>query len=167
MRIEFYVEGVPAPGGSKTAMPLYNADGSPKTTPTAKGKQKPVLVYVDQSKKRKRNTGWRDAVAWTGKKRMQELGASASPLRGPVVLSVVFVMPRPKRLKGDAYEPHTSAPDVTKLLRSTEDSLTGIVWMDDKQIIKQDAEKRYASRGEPPGARVVVVGDHDSYLVFR
>jgi Holliday junction resolvase RusA-like endonuclease len=47
-------------------------------------------------------------------------------------------------------------PDATKLWRPTEDALTGIVWRDDSQIIRQLVRKRYCGPGEVPGAEVLV-----------
>jgi Holliday junction resolvase RusA-like endonuclease len=46
-------------------------------------------------------------------------------------------------LKASAPANHTIKPDVTKLVRSLEDSLKGIVWLDDSQVVKQSASKRY------------------------
>ena len=45
----------------------------------------------------------------------------------------------------------TTRPDVLKLARAIEDSLTGVLWHDDSQIVSEHLRKHY---GEP--ARVVV-----------
>ena len=72
-------------------------------------------------------------------------------------------MPRPKGhyrtgknaliLRKNAPEHPTTKPDATKLLRSTEDALTGILWKDDAQIWCQNVTKTY---GECPGAQIQV-----------
>jgi Holliday junction resolvase RusA-like endonuclease len=79
--------------------------------------------------------------------------------QGPLQLTVLFYVPRPKshygvkgQLKSAPRYP-TVRPDVTKLVRPLEDSLTGIVWRDDAQVVRQLAEKRY---GEPARAEVRV-----------
>ena len=85
------------------------------------------------------------------------------PIEGPVELFIAFVMPRPKChygsgkrssvLRLDAPSHHTVAPDATKLTRSTEDALKGVVWADDSQVVRQEVSKGYGPR---PGARIVV-----------
>jgi Holliday junction resolvase RusA-like endonuclease len=154
MILTFHVSGIPAPGGSKTAMPIYRRDGSLVIKQTPTGKQRPVFNMVDaaDSGGRKGHRQWKDAVGWHGKAAMKRRGEA--PLRGPLKLSIVFVMPRPKSV---TRQHHTIKPDLTKLLRSTEDALTGIVWADDSQIVQfGNMEKRYAATGEDSGASIVV-----------
>ncbi len=71
-------------------------------------------------------------------------------------------MPRPKAhsrkdgvLKDDAPNWHANKPDATKLLRSLEDALTGVLWIDDSRIVRQQVKKIYGAR---PGADVEVSG---------
>jgi Holliday junction resolvase RusA-like endonuclease len=47
-------------------------------------------------------------------------------------------------------------PDLTKLMRSTEDALTGILWVDDARITDQHARKRYCEPGQAPGAQISI-----------
>ena len=104
--IEFRVVGIPKPGGSKRA--FVN-----KHTGRAN--------IVDACKKNKQ---WRDSVASAA---INADGYEGSPLFGPLELSVIFVMPRPKNhyrtgkfagvLKLNAPDWHTNMPDRTKLLR--------------------------------------------------
>jgi Holliday junction resolvase RusA-like endonuclease len=78
---------------------------------------------------------------------------------------VTFLMPRPKGhfrtgkrahiLREAAPLYHTSKPDATKLLRATEDALTGILWHDDAQIAMQIVKKRYTSSN--PGAEIKIL----------
>ncbi len=56
-------------------------------------------------------------------------------------------------LKPSAPSHPTGRPDVTKLIRSTEDALTGIVWRDDAQIVEQIGHKGYAQK---PGCHIFV-----------
>lgn len=134
VRVEGYV---PAPQGSKTAMP----NGA--------------VVEVC-----KRVKSWRAAVTDAAVK------AGIRPFVGPVEMRAVFVFPRPKshfgtganadKLKSSAPYLHSIKPDISKLLRSTEDALTNIAYTDDSRIAKTTALKRYASLGELPGALIVV-----------
>ncbi len=75
-------------------------------------------------------------------------------LTGPLEISVVFFLPRPKSLAKSYTGPHLKKPDVDKLLRSTLDALTGVVWKDDSQVVSVTAGKRYAGLNEEP--RVVI-----------
>ena len=69
-----------------------------------------------------------------------------------VKLSAVFYMPRPKSRKKAKH--YTTRPDLSKLTRSLEDALTGVVWDDDSQVAQYgDVRKEY---GEPPRTEVVV-----------
>lgn len=141
MKITFSVIGVPAPGGSKNAFPFKRADGTLGVRVTDAGKG---------------NAEWKKVVAWTAKS-LQGLG---KPLHGipllscPLRLSIEFIMPRGKTVKRRF---HTIAPDLSKLLRAAEDAMTGIVWIDDAQIVEHGPmRKRYAEAGEYTGARITV-----------
>jgi Holliday junction resolvase RusA-like endonuclease len=134
--IQFFAPGIPRPGGSKTY----------------KGRSKAGrAILVDASKYGK---DWRAMVA------LACADASRAALEGPLSMDVTFIMPRPKShyrangaLKDSAPVYHTSKPDATKLMRSTEDALTGIAWRDDAQVVRQTVVKMY---GERPGAEVVI-----------
>lgn len=135
--VSLFVPGVPAPGGSKTVF----------RTPSGK------VNVTDAGGERNKN--WRAVVATVAYAHFRGL-----PMDGPLEVSVVFVMPRPKShfrrngtLRPNAPRLHTNKPDATKLWRSTEDALTGILWRDDSTICRQAVEKVY---GDVPGARLTV-----------
>ena len=44
-------------------------------------------------------------------------------------------------------------PDLTKLVRAAEDSLRGVLWRDDAQVVRQVTEKRW---GEPARVEIAV-----------
>lgn len=137
--VELWVPGIPAPGGSKRAF-LNRHTGR-------------VMVLEDCS----RTKGWRNAVAWAAAEAIKE------PMAGPLELRIDFILPRPKghfgsgknwdRLKASAPPYPDKKPDTTKLIRSTEDSLKGIAWNDDSQIVIQFARKVY---GPKPGAIIKI-----------
>ena len=82
-----------------------------------------------------------------------------SPEGGAFRVVLRFVLPRPKRLKHAS--PHTKRPDVDKLARCILDALTGVVWLDDSQVVSMRAAKRYARQEEPARVDVYVTGGLD------
>lgn len=66
-------------------------------------------------------------------------------LDGPLMLEVVFHLPRPKAAPKSIDIPAIRYPDTSKLVRSTEDALkTAGVFVDDARLVRLDATKRYA-----------------------
>lgn len=138
------VSGIPRPGGSKT------------------------LAFNFKTKKHYMRDAGKYTAAWrktvTRAALEQYFG---DMLLGPVYMSYEFRFPRPKNhfrtgkfshvLKDDAPTWHTNTPDLTKIIRSTEDSLIGIVYKDDSQVCNRDELKRYCNDGEEPGVTVTVI----------
>lgn len=92
------------------------------------------------------------------------IAARVPLLRGPVRLSLVFLFPRPAghfrkngTLKPSAPAHHAVKPDGSKLQRSTEDALSGLVIEDDARIVGTVWEKRYCVGNERPGALITVI----------
>lgn len=139
--ITLRVAGVPAPGGSKRAF-VNRRTGR-------------AIVVEDC----KRNKTWREDVRAVAIEAMQ----GRELLTGPLQVFVTFYLPRPKNhyrtgkhsgeLKSNAPWYHITKPDATKLWRSTEDALTGIIWRDDAQVAEQVIQKHYAAK---PGAVITV-----------
>lgn len=159
MKLQFFVSGTPAPGGSKTAIPMYDGAGKLVTKPTGNGRQRPVLRYVDDAKG---NTAWRKVVGFTAKNKMQ--WARLQPFAGALRFTCEFVVERGKTVT----RPHpTVPPDLSKFIRSTEDALTGIAWVDDSQIIEHGImRKRYARPGEQTGAHILIESMAEEPLVL-
>jgi crossover junction endodeoxyribonuclease RusA len=82
----------------------------------------------------------------------------------PMALSIVFRFKRPathigkKGVKPSAPEHNTSGRngDLSKLVRSTEDALTGVTYDDDRQIVTMNVSKRYCVGDEPQGALITI-----------
>jgi Holliday junction resolvase RusA-like endonuclease len=139
--VEVFVPGEPAPGGSKRAFVVNGR-----------------AVVKDDCR---RNGPWRDRVASFARE-----AHPGPPLEGPLALTMTFVLARPKghygagrhsgRVRPSAPAHPTVKPDTTKLVRAAEDALTGVLWRDDTQIVRQTAAKRYACPGEAPGLRLAV-----------
>lgn len=130
---ELTVYGTPAPQGSKTA-----------------GRAKSGASFVRDANKRTKP--WRGQVAQAAGARAQEL--NWKPGKGPVEVEMRFYMARPRghlskkadtHLVPSAPLAHTKKPDLLKLGRAVEDSLTGIVYYDDSQVVRQVLSKLYGS----------------------
>lgn len=133
--IEFRVYGTPAPQGSKTA---FVRGG------------KAVVVDGSSSTGRQKLSSWRAEVA-----REAQNVASGELLEGPLRVEINFVMPKPKSAPKNKMF-CDKKPDIDKLVRSTFDSMTNVLYRDDSQVASIKATKVYASPEEPPGARIVI-----------
>lgn len=79
----------------------------------------------------------------------EQLDPKFLPIAYPVRLEIVFEMPIPKSLskkKQNLLEgmSHCVKPDISNLIKFVEDSLNGIVWVDDKCISQIIASKCYS-----------------------
>lgn len=146
----FTVYGIPKPGGSKTAfVPTNRSTGEPFR------KNGRIIVNITDASK---NKEWKQAVVAAAFNAFP-----CEPWTCPIEVEFHFTMPRPKshyrtgiraaELRPDAPGMHAHAPDATKLVRSTEDALTGRLWKDDGQICRQIVSKRYGCK---PGVQIVM-----------
>lgn len=114
--------GIPGPQGSKA----YKGHRVSRAT----GRR--VAVLVESSKKVK---PWREEVEAAA------IAATAAingwqKLDGPLVAEVFFTLPKPTSAPKRRRTWPTKYPDLSKLLRSTEDALTTAgVWADDARVI--------------------------------
>ena len=119
MRIVVY--GRPAPQGSKKPMGGYTSKITGKWTP----RMVEQSAYV---------APWREAVKDAALRVRAASGSLLPALDGPLLGSIVFTIERPKKPRF----PHpATAPDLSKLLRSTEDALkdAGAI-SDDSRIVR-------------------------------
>ena len=80
------------------------------------------------------------------------------PMEGPLKLTAIFYMPRPKshygtgrnadKLKPSASRYPTVKPDLDNLLKFYCDVLNGLAWNDDSQVVIKIGEKRYSGNSE-------------------
>lgn len=111
--IAFHVIGLPGPMGSKR----HVGNG----------------VMIESSAKVK---PWREAVVYAAIAHRPSV-----PLDGPLELRVVFTLPRPKSAAKARWSPDRK-PDLSKLIRSTEDALTDAgLWADDARVVSVVASK--------------------------
>lgn len=110
---ELEVIGTPAPQGSKSA----------------KGKSKAGHTILVESSMAV--APWREAVKLAAYARRP-----SAPLDGPLWVSMVFTMRRPASAAKRVQYP-ASQPDLSKLVRSTEDALTEAgVWSNDARVVE-------------------------------
>jgi Holliday junction resolvase RusA-like endonuclease len=80
----------------------------------------------------KRLKPWRETVRIAALAMMRELNEPL-PLDGPLICAMVFTMPRPKTVTRDLPD---RVPDLSKLCRAVEDSMTDArVWVDDARVV--------------------------------
>ncbi len=127
--ITFRVDGIPIPQGSKVV---------------ARGGGKVWLRDANAS----RLKPWRQRVAAAS-----DVGETFDC---PVVVFAVFYMPKPK--KPAWWAPAGRVGDTDKLCRALLDGLTdGGLLSDDARVVDLHAFKRYETKANPLGVRVVVV----------
>lgn len=141
MKLKFFVEGKPEPGGSKKIVRIG-----------------PNYRIADANDKAK---DWKEDV-----KKIARRIYEGEPLSCALRVFCLFSVARPKShyrtgknshlLRENAPKHPTTKPDGTKLFRSTEDALTGVIWVDDAQVVSQTVQKRYAELGEPLGASLII-----------
>lgn len=175
MTIDFFIAGTPAPGGSKTAVPIRDRKGDLVLRWVFSKRYRrqvpvPALQYVDSGGSRKGkpigdgNATWKTLVKRTARRHFQGEPIEDQPLR--VLFRFYLQRPQDQHIGGDRSRGlkerfldwlwPTTKPDALKLARSTEDALTGVLWGDDAQVAQLYIEKLYADHGQPTGCRVMV-----------
>lgn len=131
--VEFIVLGEPIPQGSMKGFPIRRGNGSIGVSLTsANSKMKP----------------WRQEVALTAIQNW-----NAPPSDKPIKLALTFILTRKKSVKR-TYP--TVKPDIDKLTRAIMDALTGVVYVDDGQVVMVVSEKQY-SYVSPPQVKIQVL----------
>lgn len=155
-RLEFFVEGVPVPQGSKVAI-------LGQWTPGQLIKPRPVLVEASNLRKRDRLKRWRRTIGIVASRALSDQPA----FRGPVVLNALFLFDRPPshftrrgglRKGVPAEATSLRLGDLSKLIRAVEDALTDAgIWADDAHVVGyRDCRKRYRMWVEKPGVQIVI-----------
>lgn len=129
--ITFTVYGIPQTKGSTKA--FFN-----------KGMKFPVITNMNT-----KNKPWAQTVSAMA----QEHRLEGCPYEGPIKLSLIFRMPIPKSLPKRTPSFMVKAPDLDKMVRSIKDSLSGVLYRDDRQVVCVEAHKIY---GTEPGVIVRV-----------
>lgn len=138
--IKFTVYGKAQTAGSKKAFAFKRRNGSMGAS-----------VVDDNPKSR----DWKSAVTSEGRR-----AYAGELLQGPLLLRLRFFLVRPKGhsgkkgLRQSAPQYPDVKPDALKLTRAVEDALTGVVWRDDSQIVREAISKDY---GEPARVEIEVI----------
>ena len=110
-----------------------------------KGARYPVVTSDNPNLKQ-----WRQLVAVAAQPH-----AVGGPLRGGVFVVLTFSLQRPKSLPKHVRE-HLKKPDIDKLARAVLDALTGILFVDDSEVIRLTVKKQYAAPHQPPGVLISI-----------
>ena len=92
---------------------------------------------------------WKAALAAQVGAAMAEAGLSPHKVSVPISVDLDFYMPRPKShvcksgLRSSAPRAHLSKPDLDNLVK-TLDGLHGVLFEDDRSIVRLTASKQYA-----------------------
>lgn len=142
----FDVHGLPGPQGSKAFKGISKKSGHAILVESSK-KVKPWRARVEAAARAAQGEGW-------------------VPLDGPILLVIEFYMPRPKGHPKTRRTLPSRIPDLSKLLRSTEDAMTYAgTYADDGRIVDHVIRDRYATELDAirlpwefrePGARIAL-----------
>lgn len=151
--ITFTVIGRPQQRGSKTAVPRRGGGFV-----TVGGM--PVLKDANKHSK-----AWMDSV-----KLAAHQAYAGELLAGPIVLSVEFYFRRPQshygsgrnygQVKESAPLWHTQTPDLDKLVRCLGDALTGVIWLDDKQVFETHSKRLWTTTSERAEVSIQELRNH-------
>lgn len=110
------------------------AQGRPKTfiLKDKEGRAIRPVIYDPQNSRQ-----WKDGI------RAQSIPfRPPAPLEGALKLELRFYLARPKSLPKKVVD-HIKKPDLKNLISAVEDSLSGVFFHDDRQIVWLDARKFY------------------------
>lgn len=165
-RLEFIVPGLPVPKGN-----VIKGRWGGYHDPT-KGLDDWLTMVSSQASAAMRGN-YRARLSLLPEEEYRRERGIPTPISLPIFTSAVrvdvtFALRRPKstiidgvrwNLTKEPTPPHTKKPDRDKLLRAVGDAMTGIVYVDDSQVIAGDTRKRYAYLGETTGALIIVTSD--------
>lgn len=125
--IKFFIPGIPVPKGR----PRFSTFGGRMTTYTPKNTRV-----------------WEEYVKWQAIPHRPD-----KPLEGPLIIKMIFEMPRPKSLLQKIFF-HIKKPDIDNLQKSMIDALEkAAIFKNDSQFVFKISTKRYA---EVTGVYVII-----------
>ena len=131
------VNGRPAPQGSKRYVGKSKKD---------------TAILIEMSKKLK---PWRKQVHEAARQTTSLEGWV--PFDGPILLNIDFWLPRPVSHPKTRMTYPVGPPDLSKLIRAAEDSLTTSgVWVDDSRVVRTTSTKSFAIPLDLPKLRALV-----------
>jgi crossover junction endodeoxyribonuclease RusA len=144
--LNVYVEGRPAPQGSKRISPTG-----------AMREQSPYLVawaggWKGAKRLGKRNHGAveRAVYRWYQEQDVHPAALIGGYIKGPIEVTITFYL-------DPAHGPIDGPPDIDKLARATFDALTAArAWSDDGAVVETHLRKRAADEHHPSGAYIMI-----------
>lgn len=154
MQITFKVQEKPQPQGSMQAFILPSRESAysaawavikARTSDADKiydiiaayGKRLRTIVTSDNKKLKP----WRAAVRGAAMRAMQESGQHMIEAQAPARLTLDFYFLKPPSVKKRRFM--TVKPDLDKLIRSTMDALSEVIYADDSQVVILNVTKNY------------------------
>ena len=154
MQITFKVQEKPQPQGSMQAFILPNKDGvhyiASRITVHGVTGYDAICDLVTGYTKRLRNIvtsdnkklkPWRAAVRGAAMRAMQDSGQRMIDKEQPARLTLDFYFLKPPSVKKRRFM--TVKPDLDKLVRSTMDALSEVIYADDSQVVILNVTKNY------------------------
>lgn len=126
--MKIWVPGIPRPKGSFKWI---------------RGKTRPSSEYVEK---------WQAGIQWIAQ---AEWDADPAPAPAAFGVWAKFIMPPPGRV-AKLWPFPTKVPDGDKLLRAVFDALTGIVYIDDAQVVEWGGRKVFVETADQVGAEIIV-----------
>jgi Holliday junction resolvase RusA-like endonuclease len=123
MKVKLTVEGTPVPQGSMSAF-------------VPKGWTRAIITSANPKLKL-----WRATVNIAAQSAMRRQAQDVVGKGLPVWLELKFYFQRPQKFLHPVYK--TTRVDLDKLCRAIKDSLTGVVYVDDCQVVELYAVKMY------------------------
>lgn len=111
-----------------------------------------------------RHKDWRHAVGDAARLAY----ADRPPMTGPIEITATFELqpPKSKPKRRRTWPTGQRSGDLSKLMRCIEDSLTGVVYIDDSQIVRyRDITKDWAGPAGPGVTITITPIDHDQPLL--
>jgi Holliday junction resolvase RusA-like endonuclease len=127
----------------------FRVYGIPQTKGSTKAFMQPGMRFPVITNDNSRNKNWAATVSGTAQFHRPDV-----PFAGPVGLTLKFFMPKPKSYPKTKTLFATKRPDLDKMVRSIKDSLKGVMYFDDAQVVWLKASKAY---DDAPGVEVKVV----------
>ncbi len=122
-----------------------------KKCPTCSQKSGALIVFTPKDTR-----AYEESIRLTCLGIMRKRGLK--PLEGPISIRIVTVSTRPKRLieehPGRHWKPNR--PDIDNSVKAILDSLNGVCFADDAQIVQLEALNLYAAIDEAPRVEIMV-----------
>ena len=124
-----------------TAPVVFTVRGHPKASPRPRARsiQTKAGNHIASVYAGKTDKNWKQLVAAAAR----DAWGNRPVYQGPVEMSLMFYFIRPKSVSAAKRPQHTIRPDLDNLWKSVKDSLTGLVWKDDSQVIRGMVRKDY------------------------